>query len=75
MSPKVNAAWHEKNPMPKGATMEMRIKWHLEHQTKCGCNEIPKSVRMHLKKRGMAAVSTKGRNPQKSRKSRKPKAT
>jgi hypothetical protein len=60
--------------MPRKATLEERVQWHVEHQTKCGCREIPESIRVQLKKRGLAAASTKGRNPQKSRKARKKKS-
>ncbi len=71
MKPKTE--WHAKHPMPRKSTLEERIEWHVEHETKCGCREIPKSIKLHLKKRGLAAASTKGRNPQKSRKARKTK--
>jgi hypothetical protein len=71
----MNAKWHEKHPLGRGKTLEERIRWHREHAELCGCREIPKSILAELKKRAMAAASTKGRNPQKSRRSKKPKKT
>jgi uncharacterized protein (DUF1697 family) len=41
MSTTINAAWHERHPMPRGATTEQRIAWHLEHQKECRCRPIP----------------------------------
>lgn len=38
---KINRGWHEKNRMPKNATFEQRVKWHLEHQKNCTCRPIP----------------------------------
>jgi len=46
----INAAWHQRNPMPRGASQEQRLAWHLRHQTRCGCRPIPASLR-----RAMAA--------------------
>lgn len=37
----INASWHQKNVMPKNATTEQRIKWHLAHAKACGCRPIP----------------------------------
>jgi hypothetical protein len=41
----MNKLWHEQNKLPKNATGTQRIKWHLEHQKRCGCRPIPKSLR------------------------------
>lgn len=70
---KIEVDWHSTNPIPRSATLDERVKWHVEHQTKCGCREIPKSILVELKKRGMAAASVKGRNLVKSRRLRRPK--
>jgi len=37
----INAAWHAKNPLPRGANTAERLRWHLAHQTTCGCRPIP----------------------------------
>jgi hypothetical protein len=48
---KINAQWHEKNVMPRNATLEKRVKWHLEHIKECGCRPMPKSIAAEIKKR------------------------
>jgi hypothetical protein len=45
---KINKAWHEKNKMPKNATLDQKIKWHKEHQKSCGCRKIPKSLEKYF---------------------------
>jgi hypothetical protein len=40
--------------MPKNATLEQRVKWHLVHASTCGCREIPKTVLSELRARGIA---------------------
>jgi len=48
---KINADWHKKNPMPKNATMDKRIKWHSEHVKYCQCRDIPEKVKEEIAKR------------------------
>jgi hypothetical protein len=50
----LNAAWHKANPMPRNATMDQRIAWHLEHKRECACREIPASVQEEIKRRGLS---------------------
>src|ERR1700678_3689068 len=40
----MNAEWHKKHVMPKGASLEQRIGWHREHQKRCSCRPIPPKV-------------------------------
>ena len=56
----MNAAWHEANPMPKNATLDQRVAWHLAHTEACGCREIPESVKAELARRGVALPARKG---------------
>ena len=50
---RINKEWHEKNYMPKNATMEQRVSWHLEHQKNCQCHPtLPLSIIEEIKKRG-----------------------
>ncbi len=37
----MNAEWHKKHVLPKGASNEERIVWHREHQKRCACRPIP----------------------------------
>jgi len=45
----MNRGWHAKNPMPPNATVEQRIRWHKEHQKRCSCRGIPKSLENYIK--------------------------
>jgi len=40
----MNKPWHAENKMPRKATQEQRIQWHLEHQRHCACREAPKKM-------------------------------
>ena len=42
---KINREWHEQNRIPKNATLEQRVSWHLKHSKRCACRPIPPSVR------------------------------
>jgi hypothetical protein len=45
----MNKIWHEQNKMPAKATLEQRIRWHMAHQTHCGCREMPKGIVQMMK--------------------------
>jgi hypothetical protein len=49
-----NDAWHAKHRMPKNATADRRIEWHLEHVRVCGCRGIPAGVLKLMNARGIA---------------------
>ena len=51
---KINKEWHLKHKMPKNATLEQRIKWHLAHAKNCGCRKIEGKLADEMKKRGIA---------------------
>lgn len=40
----MNTEWHAKHPLRRGAPEAERIAWHLEHQRRCACRPIPKSL-------------------------------
>lgn len=46
----LNKAWHEANIMPKNATLDQRINWHLAHQQNCGCRPIPEKLQAEIRK-------------------------
>jgi hypothetical protein len=48
---KLNAAWHVKHPMPRNASLEQRVKWHIGHAKACGCRAVPKAILAELKTR------------------------
>jgi hypothetical protein len=41
---KINKEWHLKNKMPKNATFEERVTWHLAHKKNCSCRPIPNKL-------------------------------
>jgi len=45
----INREWHEKNRMPKNATDEQRLKWHLEHAKHCDCRPLTKDFEAKLR--------------------------
>jgi len=51
---KINAEWHRQHRMPKNATVEERIQWHLEHLKNCSCRtDLPPKLKVEMKKRGI----------------------
>lgn len=44
MMGKTNKLWHEEHRMPKNATVQQRIEWHVAHAKACGCRPIPPSI-------------------------------
>jgi hypothetical protein len=46
----INKKWHEKNKMPKNASLKERIKWHLAHSKNCSFRPIPKQLQETIKK-------------------------
>jgi hypothetical protein len=49
--PRLNADWHRAHPMPKRATLDQRITWHLEHVEACGCRPAPASITRAIEER------------------------
>jgi len=47
----INAKWHKKNPMPKRASLNQKIQWHVDHARECGCRPIPPKLQEKLKER------------------------
>ena len=50
---KTNAEWHRAHPMPKNATLDQRIAWHLAHAANCGCRAIPEKLKAEMERRGI----------------------
>lgn len=50
---KINAIWHDSNPMPKNPTLDQRIAWHVAHAKRCGCRPVPEKLREQMTKRGI----------------------
>ena len=75
---RVNAKWHERHPLPKGATTEERVAWHREHQERCGCRPVPASLAAAVaagKKRSKRAAPKKASPAESGRRMPGAKAT
>jgi hypothetical protein len=49
----LNKEWHLNHKMPKKATFDQRVQWHLEHQKHCSCAPIPKKLLEEMNKRNI----------------------
>lgn len=49
----LNREWHLAHPMPRKATPEERLHWHLAHAANCSCRDMPLSIRKELEARGL----------------------
>jgi uncharacterized damage-inducible protein DinB len=47
---KINAKWHAAHRMPRNATIEQRVRWHVAHAAACGCREMPAAIRAELQR-------------------------
>lgn len=47
--------------MPKNATLDQRVRWHLEHAVECACRDIPDRIIAELRKRGVSVPRRKAR--------------
>jgi hypothetical protein len=52
---KLNRSWHLAHRMPRNATLEERLDWHVQHAANCACREMPPSIRKELEARGLIA--------------------
>jgi uncharacterized protein YdhG (YjbR/CyaY superfamily) len=41
----MNSDWHKKHVLAKGASLDQRLAWHLEHQKRCACRPLPPKLR------------------------------
>lgn len=51
---KINRSWHAAHKMPRNASEDERIAWHLDHARNCGCRKIEGKLAELLKRRGIA---------------------
>ena len=47
----LNRQWHEQHPLGNKATLDDRVRWHLEHAKVCGCRPIPARVLEEIERR------------------------
>jgi len=48
---KINKERHDKHKMPRNATFEQRVEWHLDHQKNCNCRPIPEKLLSEMKRK------------------------
>lgn len=48
---KLNKEWHLAHRMPKNATIEERIAWHIEHSKHCSCRPISHELKTAIRMR------------------------
>ena len=53
----INREWHLLHRLPRTATLQERLDWHLAHAAACGCREMPESIRKALEARGLIEVT------------------
>jgi hypothetical protein len=51
----INREWHEAHRLPRNATLEQRMEWHVMHAANCSCRPMPESIRLELEARGLVA--------------------
>ena len=51
MTPSFNKQWHAEHRLGKGAGLDDRIQWHLEHDKVCGCRPIPDAILKEIERR------------------------
>jgi hypothetical protein len=50
----INVDWHNANKMPKNATLDQRVDWHLAHLKACSCRtDLPATIIAELERRGL----------------------
>ncbi|MEC5384504.1 hypothetical protein VVD49_02155 [Uliginosibacterium sp. H3] len=54
---KTNRQWHEAHRMPRNASLEQRLQWHLAHAAHCSCRPMPASIVAEMKTRGIKTPS------------------
>ncbi|MGN6486789.1 MAG: hypothetical protein ACTHLT_03065 [Devosia sp.] len=49
---KLNREWHLAHKLPRNASLEERLNWHMLHAENCQCREMPDTIRRELEARG-----------------------
>jgi hypothetical protein len=50
----INAAWHKEHRMPKNASLDQRINWHVEHLQNCRCRQsLPARLKEEMERRNI----------------------
>lgn len=47
----MNQDWHQQHPEPRHATLEQKLRWHVEHMKECACTPPPGAIMIELDRR------------------------
>jgi hypothetical protein len=53
----MNTDWHSEHVLGAKASMEERVRWHLQHTAKCACRPIPKDVQDAIDRKATQTAS------------------
>lgn len=55
---KINKEWHLENKMPKNASFEQRVRWHMEYNKNCLCHPgFPKKMKEEMEKKKLGWIN------------------
>jgi lambda repressor-like predicted transcriptional regulator len=57
----MNADWHRAHVLGRGASLDERVTWHLEHARVCACRVTPAEIVAEIRARGLD-IATEGRD-------------
>ena len=57
----MNADWHRAHPLRRGASLDERVTWYLEHSRVCACRVIPADIVAEIHARGFD-IASEGRD-------------
>jgi hypothetical protein len=49
----INKEWHLAHKMPRNASLEQRLEWHVKHAANCNCRDMPAGIQRELEARGL----------------------
>ena len=52
----LNRQWHEQHQLGNRASLDERVRWHLEHAKVCGCRPIPARLLEEIERRDISAI-------------------
>lgn len=55
----INSKWHAAHKLPRKATLDERIEWHIKHAVECACRPMPASILAELDRRGLGAPTAR----------------
>jgi hypothetical protein len=66
--------WHAQHRLGRGARLDDRVRWHVEHTKVCGCRPIPATVLEEIERRAVAPGEGGTNDTPAERESRRPRS-